>query len=188
LELKDEVLIGAGREAVFLALNDPEVLKKAIPGCEVIEKISEDKFNATVISKIGPLKVRFKGEATISESNFPSDYKIIGEGRGGPAGHAKVVASVTLTEEGQSTRLTYLVQADIGGKLAQLGGALVQKTAQKISTQFFEHFNILLSTDESKETVHENVVIESNLIPSLVKALSIAAVFAVGAVIWILMG
>jgi hypothetical protein len=185
LELKDEVIIGADREKVFRALNDPNILKQAIPGCEAIEKTSDDNYNATVVSKIGPLKIRFKGQATISESNFPSDYKITGEGRGGPAGHAKVVASVSLTEKGKSTRLTYVVQADIGGKLAQLGGALVQKTAKKLSTQFFEHLNTLLSSNSLAEKDTEEISMTNSPTTNWAKVGAISTILVVGILAWI---
>ena len=184
MELNDAVLIKAEREKVFLALNDPDILQKAIPGCELIEKLSADKYKATIVSKIGPLKIRFKGEATISESKFPSNYKITGEGRGGPAGHAKVVANVVLREEESSTRLAYTVHADIGGKLAQLGGPLVEKTAQKLSANFFEHLNKLLSANTSIKTEDETISSPDKAPSYWAKAAGISAIVAIGILAW----
>ena len=184
MELNDEVLIKAEREKVFLALNDPDILQKAIPGCELIEKLSADKYKATIVSKIGPLKIRFKGEATISESKFPSNYKITGEGRGGPAGHAKVVANVVLRKEESSTRLAYTVHADIGGKLAQLGGPLVEKAAPKLSANFFENLDTLLLANTPMET--DDMIISSpDKTPSYWDKVSgISVVVAIGILAW----
>ena len=148
MELKNEISINAPRERVFSALNDADILKQAIPGCEEIEAVSETQFTATVSAKVGPLKARFKGQVTLDDIVPPESYTLKGEGRGGPAGHAKVQAKVRLLEQGDATLLQYEVKADIGGKLAQLGGQLVQNTAQKLAAEFFKNFeNVLVPRD-----------------------------------------
>ncbi len=145
LELTDQIRIRAPRERVFAALNDVDILKQAIPGCEEIEALSDTQFQATVAARVGPLKARFKGQVTMSDIVPPESYTLSGEGRGGPAGHAKIRSSVRLSEDGEATLLAYDVKADIGGKLAQLGGALVQNTAQKLAAEFFHNFEAILA-------------------------------------------
>ena len=144
MELKDEIRINAPRAKVFSALNDPEILKQAIPGCEELAAISPTEFTATVAAKIGPLSARFKGAVTLADINPPESYTLSGEGKGGPAGFAKVHASVHLKEEGAMTVLSYRVKADIGGKLGQLGGSMVDRTAQKLAGEFFQKFEALV--------------------------------------------
>jgi carbon monoxide dehydrogenase subunit G len=157
LDLSDEVTIKASRETVFAALNDVEILRQAIPGCEEIESQSATEFSATVSAKVGPLKARFKGQATLSDVVPPCSYTVNGEGRGGPAGHAKMRASVELEESGAETILKYQVHADIGGKLAQLGGHLVQGTAKKLAAQFFENLEGLVNAGPaSSETENDD--------------------------------
>ena len=120
MELKDEILIHAPREAVFAALNDPDVLTEVIPGCQALEKITDNEFTATVVTKVGPVKTTFKGEVTLSDIIVPESYTISGGGKAGPAGFAKGSARVRLEEDPEGTRLTYEITAEVGGKLAQL--------------------------------------------------------------------
>lgn len=152
MELQEEILINAPREQVFAALNDVEILRQSIPGCETIEASGEDQFSATVSAKVGPLKARFKGQVTLADIVPPESYTLSGEGRGGPAGHAKVRARVALDDQGEKTLLRYEVKADIGGKLAQLGGQLVHKTAQKLAAEFFRNFEALVSAPDAEAT------------------------------------
>ncbi|MEE8352251.1 MAG: carbon monoxide dehydrogenase subunit G [Rhodospirillales bacterium] len=140
MQLSDEIRIEASREQVYAALNDPEILKKSIPGCEKIERISETELTATVVTKIGPIKAKFKGQVTLSDLNPPVSYTISGEGAGGSAGFAKGSAKVSLEEDGGATVLHYEVQADVGGKLAQLGGRLIEGTTKKLAGEFFNSF------------------------------------------------
>ncbi|MBL4689921.1 MAG: carbon monoxide dehydrogenase subunit G [Rhodospirillales bacterium] len=140
MELKEEFRIPAPREAVFAALNDPEVLAAAIPGCESLEKISETAFTASVVSKIGPIKAKFKGEVTLSDILAPESYTISGQGKAGPAGFAKGSAKVHLTEVDGETVLRYEISADVGGKIAQLGGRLIEATSKKLAARFFKDF------------------------------------------------
>lgn len=145
MELKDQIRIAAPRARVYAALNDPDVLREAIPGCESLEAVGDDAFEATVSSKVGPLKARFKGQVRLEDIVAGESYTLVGEGRGGPAGHAKIRSRVNLADDGpDATLLSYDVKADIGGKLAQLGGPLVEKTSKKLSGEFFERFEAIL--------------------------------------------
>ena len=119
--LTGEYRIGAPREKVWEALNDPEVLKQSIPGCEEIEKTGENEMAAKVTAKVGPVKAKFAGQVTLSDMNPPESYTISGEGKGGAAGFAKGSAKVHLTPDGDETIMKYEVHASVGGKLAQLG-------------------------------------------------------------------
>lgn len=133
--------IEAPREAVYAALNDTEVLRQCIPGCQTIEKVADDELKATVRLKIGPMKVTFNGKVKLSNLDPPNGYTIAGEGSGGVAGHAKGSADVKLAAEGDATDLTYTVKADIGGKIAQLGARLIDGTAKKLAGEFFSRLN-----------------------------------------------
>lgn len=150
MKLNDEIHINATREQVYAALNDPEILKKSIPGCEEIERTSETELKATVVAKIGPIKAKFKGQVTLSDLNPPESYTISGEGSGGGAGFAKGEAKVSLEENGTSTVLRYEVQAQVGGKLAQLGGRLIDGTVKKLAGDFFISFQEAVSTPVEK--------------------------------------
>ena len=148
MELKEEIRIHAPRERVFAALNDVEILKQAIPGCEEMQALSDTEFTATVSSKVGPLKARFTGQVTLSDIVAPESYTLMGDGKGGPAGHAKITSHVRLTEDGDATVMHYDVKVDIGGKLAQLGGHLVEKTAKKLASEFFQRFEAILNPND----------------------------------------
>ncbi|WP_271895406.1 CoxG family protein [Candidatus Phyllobacterium onerii] len=145
MDLTGEERIAASRDTVWKALNDPEILKACIPGCESLEKISDTELEATVGVKMGPVKARFSGRVELTNLNPPSSYTISGEGKGGVAGFAKGGADVTLTDEGAETVLAYVVNADVGGKIAQLGSRLIASTSKKLATQFFENFNAAVS-------------------------------------------
>jgi len=132
--------IEAPREDVWAALNDPEILKQCIPGCQSIEKVSDTEMNATVVLRIGPVKASFAGKVTLSDLDPPNGYTITGEGAGGVAGFAKGGATVRLEDDGGATLLTYDVKAQIGGKLAQLGARLIDSTSKKLAAEFFDQF------------------------------------------------
>ncbi|MEM9106387.1 MAG: carbon monoxide dehydrogenase subunit G [Pseudomonadota bacterium] len=140
MEMNGEERIAASRDAVWAALNDPEVLQQCIPGCQSLEMTSDNEMAATVKLKIGPVSAKFKGEVTLENINAPESYTITGEGKGGIAGFAKGGADVTLREDGTDTILTYDVKAQVGGKLAQLGSRLIDSTSKKLAGQFFEKF------------------------------------------------
>lgn len=135
-----EVQLPASREVVYAKLNDAEVLKACIPGCEELIKSSDTEMTAVAVTKIGPVKARFKGKVHLTDLDPPNGYRISGEGDGGVAGFAKGGASVSLTEKDGGTLLIYNVEAQIGGKLAQLGQRLVNGAAKKIADDFFKNF------------------------------------------------
>lgn len=140
MELNDEIFINAPREVVYAALNDPEILKQCIPGCEELIKHSDTELEAKVVLKVGPVRAKFGGNVTLDPSNAPNGFSLSGEGSGGVAGFAKGGADVELEEKDGGTLLRYTAKADIGGKLAQLGSRLVTSTANKLSKKFFESF------------------------------------------------
>jgi carbon monoxide dehydrogenase subunit G len=142
LTIEGEETIAAPLEKVWAGLNDPEMLKACIPGCQSLEKKSDTELAATVVLKIGPIKATFNGEVTLSNLNPPHSYTISGEGKGGIAGFAKGGADVTLTESGPNqTVLKYEAKADVGGKIAQLGSRLISSTSKKLAGQFFSTFS-----------------------------------------------
>jgi carbon monoxide dehydrogenase subunit G len=140
MTMTGEVQLAAPREAVWAKLNDPEVLKACIPGCEELEKTEDNGFRATAKMKVGPVSARFKGKVTLSDLDPPNGYKISGEGEGGVAGFAKGGATVGLAEKDGGTLLSYNVEAQIGGKLAQLGQRLINGSAKKLADEFFANF------------------------------------------------
>ena len=137
MELKGEYRVPAAREHVWAMLNDPAVLRECIPGCESLEGSAAEGFAARVTTKVGPVKATFNGQVTLSNVNPPESYTISGEGKGGVAGFAKGGADVHLAPDGDATILTYTVNAQVGGKLAQLGSRLIDSTAKKLADQFF---------------------------------------------------
>jgi uncharacterized protein len=140
MTMTGEVQLPATQEAVWAKLNDPEVLKVCIPGCESLEKLSDTEFQAVATNKIGPVKARFKGKVRLSDLDPPNGYRISGEGDGGVAGFAKGGATVTLQPKDGGTLLSYNVEAQIGGKLAQIGQRLINGAAKKLADQFFAKF------------------------------------------------
>lgn len=145
MDLSDEIRISAPRDAVYRALNDPEILRQCIPGCEELIQHSPEHLEAKVVLKIGPVKARFAGEVTLDTANAPGGFSLTGEGKGGAAGFAKGGADVTLTEDGDDTILVYTASVDIGGKIAQLGSRLIAGTAKKLSGAFFTRFAEIVS-------------------------------------------
>ena len=140
MTMTGDVQLPATREVVWAKLNDADVLRVCIPGCEELNKLSDTEFQAVATAKVGPVKARFKGKVQLSELNPPNGYKISGEGEGGVAGFAKGGATVSLTEKDGGTLLTYNVEAHIGGKLAQLGQRLINGVAKKMADDFFKNF------------------------------------------------
>jgi len=140
MTMTGEVLLPASREQVWAKLNDPQVLKACIPGCEQLDMTSPSEFQAVATVKVGPVKARWKGKVRLSDLDPPNSYRISGEGEGGVAGFAKGGAKVSLAEANGGTRLSYNVEAQIGGKLAQLGQRLINSAAKKTADDFFEKF------------------------------------------------
>jgi carbon monoxide dehydrogenase subunit G len=151
MDMSDSQRIAAPREVVWAALNDPEVLKQCIPGCQEIEKVSDTEMTAKVTLKIGPVKATFNGKVVLSELDPPNGYVISGEGAGGAAGHAKGSAKVNLQAEGEETILQYDVKAQVGGKIAQLGGRLIDATAKKLAGEFFTKFGEVVAPPPPEE-------------------------------------
>lgn len=153
MELQDEITIPVSRDKVYEALNDVAVLKACIPGCEELEREGENDLVAKVTLKVGPVKAKFGGRVTLDASKAPDAFSLSGEGDGGIAGFAKGGADVELVVDGQQTILRYTAKAEIGGKLAQLGGRLITSTAKKLSKMFFEKFEKVMSGEvELEET------------------------------------
>jgi carbon monoxide dehydrogenase subunit G len=149
MEMQGERRIPAPRQVVWERLNDPETLKQCIPGCESVDKISDTEFTAKVRAKVGPVSARFAGKVTLTDLDPPSGYTISGEGTGGVAGFAKGSAKVALEEDGADTIMRYGVQAQVGGKLAQIGSRLVDGTARKLADQFFDRFAAVVSPESN---------------------------------------
>ncbi|HEX5319974.1 MAG TPA: carbon monoxide dehydrogenase subunit G [Stellaceae bacterium] len=145
MEMHGERRIPAPRQQVWERLNDPETLKECIPGCQEIAKLSDTEFTARVRAKVGPVSATFNGKVTLTDLDPPSGYRINGEGSGGVAGFAKGGATVSLSEEGGETVLRYGVEAQIGGKLAQIGSRLVDGVARKYADDFFAKFATLVT-------------------------------------------
>jgi len=145
MDMSGSERIEAPVEAVWQALNDPEILRQAIPGCESLEKTSDTAMTAKVVLKIGPIKAKFEGAVELQNLNPPNSYTIAGEGKGGLAGFAKGGADVSLAADGpDATILTYTVKAEVGGKIAQLGSRLIDSTSKKLAGEFFAKFGELV--------------------------------------------
>ena len=147
MEMNAEQHIPAPRETVWAALNDTEVLKASMPGCEEFEAAGENEFSARITAKVGPVKAKFKFKVQLTDVDPPNGYTINGEGQGGVAGFAKGSATVVLTEAEDGTLLSYSVKANVGGKLAQLGARLIDGTARKMADEFFGNFVEIVSGD-----------------------------------------
>src|SRR6266545_8188658 len=148
MTMTGEYQLPASREEIWAKLNDPDVLKVCIPGCEQLEKLSDSEFQAVATTKIGPVKARFKGKVRLTDLDPPNGYRISGEGDGGVAGFAKGGASVSLSDKDGGTLLTYDVEAQIGGKLAQLGQRLINSAAKKTADDFFVKFAAAVTQPE----------------------------------------
>ena len=153
MDFSGEYRIPAPRQKVWEALNDPAVLQQAIPGCETLEKTSDNEMKATVRMRIGPVSAKFGGKVTLSDFDPPNSYRISGEGQGGAAGFAKGGAVVKLAEDGSDTVLTYNADAQVGGKIAQVGARLIEGTAKKLADEFFTKFAELVGTAPAPQSV-----------------------------------
>lgn len=140
MDINGEYRLAVPRQAVWDALNDPEVLADCIPGCDSLERVSDTEFSAKVTAKVGPVKAGFATQVTLSDLNPPESYTLTGEGKGGAAGFARGSAEVSLEEDGNETILRYTARIQPGGKLAQVGSRLIGGTARKLGEQFFSKF------------------------------------------------
>ena len=141
MEMTGEQLIQASQADTWAALNDPEMLKACVPGCESIDRTSDTEYLVQMTARVGPVSAKFKGKLNLSNMNPPHSYSIAFEGQGGVAGFAKGGADVSLTPQGHATKLAYKVKANVGGKLAQIGSRLVDAAANKVANDFFVTFN-----------------------------------------------
>jgi uncharacterized protein len=141
MEMTGEHLIAVPQQRVWDALNDPEVLKACIPGCETIEKVSDTEFKVALTAAVGPVKAKFNGKLLLADLNPPNSYAISFEGSGGAAGFGKGGATVVLAPDDIGTKLVYSAKATVGGKLAQVGSRLIDGVAAKMASDFFNRFN-----------------------------------------------
>jgi len=140
MEMTGEQLIPLPQEATWKALNDTEVLKDCVPGCESITLLADNEYDVVLTAKVGPVSAKFKGKMTVADANPPNSYRLMFEGQGGVAGFAKGEATVTLTPDAGGTKLTYAAKANVGGKLAQVGARLIDGVAKQLAGKFFEAF------------------------------------------------
>ena len=141
MEMTGQQIVPLPQDKTWEALNDTQVLKECVPGCETLEKISDTQYELTMKQRIGPVSARFKGLMTLEDVDAPRGYTMIFEGQGGVTGFAKGRASVSLSPEGEGTLLSYSVKAMVGGKIAQLGARLIDGVARKLADDFFRCFN-----------------------------------------------
>ena len=155
MKLSGSYQINLPKEKVWEALNNPEILKQAIPGCEEFTKNSDTEFTAKATNKIGPFNASFTGDVELKDLNPPNSYKITGSGNS-PVGFASGEASVKLEEENGGTKLIYEVEANVGGKIAQVGARLIDMTAKKMADIFFGKFSELITPSINEESVNQN--------------------------------
>ena len=141
MEMTGEQLIPLSQAATWQALNDPDVLKDCVPGCETITRLADNEYDVVMTAKVGPVSAKFKGKMTVTDADPPRAYTLTFEGQGGVAGFAKGAATIALSPEGDATRLTYTAKATVGGKLAQVGARLIDGVARQLAGKFFEAFN-----------------------------------------------
>ncbi len=156
MDMTGERLIPAPRQKVWDALNDPETLKACIPGCETLEKTGDNELRATASVKIGPIGAKFNGKVQLTDLDPPTSYRISGEGQGGVAGFAKGGANVHLTDEAGGTLLKYVVNAQVGGKIAQLGARLIDATSKQMADIFFDRFSSIVAPPVQAAPVPES--------------------------------
>ena len=179
MDMTGERRIPAPRQTVWEALNNPEVLKASIPGCESLEKLADDQMKATAAVKVGPISARFTGKVQLTDIDPPNGYRISGEGQGGVAGFAKGGANVALTDDGADTLLSYQVNAQVGGKLAQLGGRLIDATAKQMADAFFDRFSaqvramVPVADAVAGENMAESVAVATSSAPAAISMLAL---------------
>ena len=185
MEITGEYRISASRVQVWEALNDPDVLRACIPGLENLDKKSDTEFAAVVTTKVGPVKVRFEGSVTLSDLDPPHGYQIVGEGQGGVAGFAKGTCQVSLGEEGEETLLRYRADAQVGGKLAQIGSRMISGVAKKTANDFFSAFakQMAISTDSGTSSVKETKLAEPSVLDTTTNRPAIAPAYWIGGLI-----
>jgi carbon monoxide dehydrogenase subunit G len=149
-----EQVIPASQAETWKALNDPEILRQCVPGCESITRVNENEYQVQMTARVGPVSAKFRGRLSLSDIKPPSSYSLAFEGQGGPAGFAKGAAQVKLSPKGsEETVLAYDVKANVGGKLAQIGSRLVDIAAKKVADEFFANFNKRMASSEDSTVV-----------------------------------
>jgi uncharacterized protein len=166
MEMTGEQLIAVPQAEVWRALNDPEVLKACIPGCEAIDKISDNEYRVAMTAAVGPVKAKFSCKLVLSDLQPPNSYSLSFEGSGGAAGFGKGGAHVSLKQEGSATRLSYTAKASVGGKLAQVGSRLIDGVAKKMADDFFTAFNRKVAGQASPPTVARNAAETGGVSPA----------------------
>ena len=146
-------LIPASQQATWEALNDPEVLKACVPGCESITLVNPNEYQVLMTARVGPVSAKFRGRLSLFDIKPPNSYSLAFEGQGGAAGFAKGAAQVQLSPQGEQTQLAYEVKANVGGKLAQIGSRLVDAAAKKVADEFFQNFTKRMSSAEDTTVV-----------------------------------
>jgi len=155
MNMSGEQRIAAPRQRVWEALNDPEILRASIPGCQSLEKEAVDRFTAAVQVKVGPIGARFKGEVSLADLDPPNSYKLILQGNGGISGSVKGSANVSLSEDAGVTLVSYEVEAQVGGRMAQLGGPIIDATAKQLAGKFFSRLGeIVGEAEKPAEAAH----------------------------------
>lgn len=186
MNLSGEHYIPASRQSVWDALNDPEVLKACLPGCEALEKISDTDMTATITIKIGPVKATFNGAVTLSDLDPPNGYTLNGEGQGGTAGFASGIAKVNLVDgEHGGTQLTYSVEAKVGGKLAQIGSRLIDSVAKKLAGKFFETFVEIVNVADKTGAADETALANSEEASPVAPTTSVAQTRGISTPVWV---
>ncbi len=157
MEMTGEQLIPASQTDTWAALNDPEILKTCVPGCESIDKVGENEYSVLMTARVGPVSAKFKGKLSLADLDPPRSYSLSFEGQGGVAGFGKGSAQVSLAQEAEGTRLSYKVKANVGGKLAQIGSRLIDAAAKKLAGDFFDAFNAKVASlhAAATEPMHE---------------------------------
>ena len=182
MKLSGSYQINLGKQKVWKALNDPDILKKAIPGCEEFKKNSETEFTATATNKIGPFNASFTGDIELKDLNPPNSYKITGSGNS-PVGFANGEATVTLEDYDGGTKLNYAVEANVGGKIVQVGSRLIDMTAKKMADIFFGKFSELISTkpttDKIEKTAEDKIPREKKPLTKLLIIVSVAIIIGI---------
>ncbi len=184
MKMSGEKILHLPVETVWDALNDPEILRQSIPGCESFEAVADDQYKATVAAKVGPVQARFNGNVRITDKTPPTGYTLSGEGSGGAAGSAKGSAKVELEPVPEGTRLTWDADAQISGKLAQIGSRLVESTANMMAGQFFNRFEQLLAG----ETPEDKPIPAMAFMPSWVRIAGWGGLLALIILLYILYG
>lgn len=180
MEMNGKQHIPVPQDAVWRALNDPEMLKSCIPGCETVDRISDEEYAVTLVAAVGPVKAKFKGKMLLKDLNPPHSYRLAFEGQGGVAGFGKGEAQVILVPEGAATVMSYSAKAQVGGKLAQVGSRLIDGAAKKIADEFFTSFNERLAPAAAAPIATPALGVPGWVWAAGIAALLAIAYFAVG--------